>query len=34
MPQLKEDDLRSAVVFEAENYIPLPLEKYIWILKK
>jgi len=27
MPQLKNDDLRAAVVFEAENYIPLPLEK-------
>ncbi len=27
MPQLKNDDLRAAVTFEAENYIPLPLEK-------
>jgi len=27
MPKLKNQDLRAAVVFEAENYIPLPLEK-------
>lgn len=27
MPKLKGNDLRAAVVFEAENYIPLPLEK-------
>lgn len=27
MPRLGADDLRAAVVFEAENYIPLPLEK-------
>lgn len=27
MPQLKNEDLRAAVIFEAENYIPLPLEK-------
>jgi|GEM_PF-225314 len=27
MPKLRDEDLRAAVVFEAENYIPLPLEK-------
>lgn len=27
MPRLKNEDLRAAVIFEAENYIPLPLEK-------
>jgi len=27
MPKLKNQDLHAAVVFEAENYIPLPLEK-------
>ena len=27
MPKLNDRDLRDAVVFEAENYIPLPLEK-------
>lgn len=27
MPKLSEEDLKSAVVFEAENYIPLPIEK-------
>lgn len=27
MPRLLEEDLKSAVVFEAENYIPLPIEK-------
>lgn len=27
MPKLNEEDLKSAVIFEAENYIPLPLEK-------
>ena len=27
MPRLSSHDLRSAVIFEAENYIPLPIEK-------
>lgn len=27
MPRLSDGDLRSSVVFEAENYIPLPIEK-------
>jgi len=27
MPKLNDGDLRAAVIFEAENYIPLPLEK-------
>jgi len=27
MPKLNDQDLRAAVVFESENYIPLPLEK-------
>jgi type IV pilus assembly protein PilM len=27
MPRLDDDELRGAVIFEAENYIPLPLEK-------
>jgi len=27
MPRMSEEDLRSAVVFEAENYIPLPIEQ-------
>lgn len=27
MPPLSEDDLKSAVIYEAENYIPLPIEK-------
>jgi type IV pilus assembly protein PilM len=27
MPRLPEEDLKSAVVYEAENYIPLPLEE-------
>ena len=27
MPRLQGQDLRAAVTFEAENYIPLPLEK-------
>ncbi len=27
MPRLSEKDLKSAVVFEAENYIPLPIEE-------
>lgn len=27
MPRLSEDDLKSAIVYEAENYIPLPIEK-------
>lgn len=27
MPRLSEEDLKSAVVFEAENYIPLPIEE-------
>ncbi|MCU0653541.1 MAG: type IV pilus assembly protein PilM [Candidatus Pacebacteria bacterium] len=27
MPNLNSNDLRAAVIFEAENYIPLPLEK-------
>jgi len=27
MPKMDEDDLKTAVPFEAENYIPLPLEK-------
>lgn len=27
MPRLNPEELRAAVVFEAENYIPLPLEK-------
>ncbi len=27
MPHLPKEDLRSAVIFEAENYIPLPIEK-------
>ena len=27
MPKMKEEELRSAVVFEAENYIPLPIDK-------
>lgn len=27
MPKIKEENLKSAVIFEAENYIPLPLEK-------
>ncbi len=27
MPRLPEEDLKSAVVYEAENYIPLPIEQ-------
>lgn len=27
MPCLAEEDLKSAVIYEAENYIPLPIEK-------
>lgn len=27
MPRLSEEDLKSAIVYEAENYIPLPIEK-------
>ena len=27
MPKMRDRDLRAAVIFEAENYIPLPLEK-------
>ena len=27
MPELRDQDLRAAVVYEAENHIPLPLEK-------
>lgn len=27
MPRLSEDDLKSAIIYEAENYIPLPIEK-------
>ena len=26
MPRLSEEDLKSAVIYEAENYIPLPIE--------
>lgn len=29
MPKLSEEELKSAIVFEAENYIPLPLEEII-----
>jgi type IV pilus assembly protein PilM len=29
MPKLRGDELRSAIVYEAENYIPFPLEKII-----
>ncbi len=27
MPRLAEEDLKSAVIYEAENYIPLPIEE-------
>lgn len=27
MPKMPEDDLKSAVIYEAENYIPLPIEE-------
>jgi len=27
MPKMLEEDLKSAVIFEAENYIPLPIEE-------
>ena len=27
IPKMAEEDLNNAVLFEAENYIPLPLEK-------
>jgi type IV pilus assembly protein PilM len=27
MPRMSEEDLRSAVVYEAENYIPMPIEE-------
>jgi len=27
MPKMKEEELKSAVVYEAENYIPLPIEE-------
>ncbi len=27
MPRIAKEDLKSAVIYEAENYIPLPLEK-------
>ena len=27
MPKITEEDLKSAVIFEAENYIPMPLDK-------
>lgn len=27
MPKLKEEELRSAILFEAENYVPLPIEE-------
>jgi len=27
MPRMSEEDLKSAVVYEAENYIPLPIEQ-------
>ena len=26
MPKIPEDDLRAAIIFEAENYIPLPVD--------
>jgi type IV pilus assembly protein PilM len=29
MPKLNEEELRSAILYEAENYIPLPLEEII-----
>ncbi len=27
MPKMSEEELRSAIVFEAENYIPMPMDK-------
>lgn len=30
MPRMTEEELRSAVPFEAENYIPLPIDKVYW----
>ncbi len=27
MPKISKEDLRSAIIYEAENYIPLPIEK-------
>lgn len=27
MPRLPEEDLKSAIIFEAENYVPLPIEE-------
>lgn len=27
MPRMKEEELKSAVIYEAENYIPLPIEE-------
>ena len=27
MPKMSEDDLKSAVIYEAENYIPLPIQE-------
>jgi type IV pilus assembly protein PilM len=27
MPKMTEEDLRSAIIYEAENYIPLPIEE-------
>lgn len=27
MPRLSEEDLKSAIIYEAENYIPLPIEE-------
>lgn len=27
MPKMKEEELKSAVIYEAENYIPLPIEE-------
>jgi type IV pilus assembly protein PilM len=27
MPKMKEEELKSAIVYEAENYIPLPIEE-------
>lgn len=27
MPKMTEDELKSAIVFEAENYIPMPMDK-------
>ena len=34
MPRLPKEDLKSAVIYEAENYIPLPIEEVYYVVAK